>query len=185
MKWIVGAQMRTRLFGACMVSAACLMVLVTTSSAVAQVRPLHAWGPSNLDTTANGNFRGARITSRAQLDSMKRVLGITTVINLAKDALPRKGESEIDWCRDLGLTYVSVYLGSKPPKQEDWERIRAALDEGKAYVHCAHGADRTGAIIAQYRVEREGMSSEAAYREARRYGFKPWLRDLRAWFGHP
>lgn len=169
-------------FGA--LSLACLLVLCTMPL-TAQVRPLHAWGPSNLDTTVNGNFRGARITSRAQLDSMKRVLGITTVINLAKDALPKKGETEIDWCRDLGLTYIPVYLGSKPPKPEDWEKIRTALDGGGVYVHCAHGADRTGAIIAQYRVEREGATSEAAYREARRYGFKPWLRDLRTWFGYP
>lgn len=176
--------MRHRSFGRALGRIACLLAICAAPLA-AQVRPLHAWGPSNLDTTVNGNFRGARITSRAQLDSMKRVLGITTVINLAKDALPKKGESEIDWCRDLGLTYIPVYLGSKPPKPEDWEKIRAALDGGGVYVHCAHGADRTGAIIAKYRTEREGATPETVYREARRYGFKPWLRDLRAWFGYP
>ena len=151
----------------------------------AQVRSPFAWLPTNFDTTVNGNYRGAKITSRAQLDSLKRVYGVRTIINLAKDALPKRGESEIQWTRELGMDYVPVYLGSDPPSWKDWERIRALLDGGGVYVHCAHGADRTGAIIAKYRTEIEHISPAAAYAEARRFGFKPWLSALRAWYGYP
>lgn len=150
----------------------------------AQVRSPFPWLPTNFDTSVNGNYRGAKITSRAQLDSLKRVYGVRTVINLAKDALPKNGGTEIEWTRELGIEYVPVYLGTNPPSPKDWERIRALLQGGGVYVHCAHGADRTGAIIAKYRTEVEGLAPADAYREARRFGFKPWLGALRAWFGY-
>ncbi|MDX9758573.1 MAG: hypothetical protein RBU27_05385 [Bacteroidota bacterium] len=149
----------------------------------AQVRSPFPWLPTNFDTTVNGNYRGARITSRAQLDSMREVYGIRTIINLAKDALPKKGATEIDWSEDLGIEYVPVYLGASPPSEENWRKIRDLLSRGGVYLHCAHGADRTGALIAKYRIEVEGLTPCEAYREARRYGFKPWLKKLRAWIG--
>lgn len=151
----------------------------------AQVRSPFPWLPANFDTTVSGNYRGARIVSRAQLDSMKRVYGIATVVNLAKDALPKKGESEVQWTRELGIAYVPLYLGTQPPARKDWERVRGLLKGGRVYIHCAHGADRTGALVAKFRTEVEGVSPAEAYREARRFGFKPWLSALRAWFGYP
>lgn len=149
----------------------------------AQVKSPFSWLPTNFDTTVNGNYRGARITSRAQVDSMRSKYGITTIINLAKDALPKRGPSEIAWSEELGIEYVSVYLGSSPPSEKDWQMIRDLLSKGGVYLHCAHGADRTGAIVAKYRIEVEGIAPCDAYREARRYGFKPWLKKLRAWIG--
>ena len=162
-----------------------LFFLLCVSPLIAQVRSPFSWLPTNFDTTVNDNYRGAKIVSRAQLDSMKRIYGINTIINLAKDALPKKGDSEIQWTRELGIAYVSVYLGTEPPSQKDWERIRGLLKGKGVYVHCAHGADRTGAIIAKFRTEVERVSPAEAYREARRYGFKPWLDAFRKWFGYP
>ncbi len=151
----------------------------------AQVRSPFPWLPANFDTTVAGNYRGARIVSRVQLDSMKRRYGIAAVLNLAKDALPKKGESEVEWTRELGIAYVPLYLGTRPPAPKDWERVRELLKKGKVYIHCAHGADRTGAIVAKFRTEVQGIPPAEAYREARRYGFKPWLSALREWFGYP
>jgi hypothetical protein len=153
------------------------------SEVQAQVKSPFPWLPQNFDTTVNGNYRGARITERAQLDSMRRVYGVTTIINLAKDALPKKGPSEIEWSEELGIAYVSVYLGDAPPSEKNWQQIRDLLSKGGVYLHCAHGADRTGAVIAKYRVEVENVEPCDAYREARRFGFKPWLKKLRAWIG--
>ncbi|MDH7516504.1 MAG: hypothetical protein QHI48_11595 [Bacteroidota bacterium] len=161
------------------------LLIMAGAATEAQVRSPFPWLPANFDTTVNGNFRGSRITRREQLDSMRRVYHITAVLNLAKDALPLTGPNEIHWSKELGLEYAGVYLGSSPPSQEQWERIRAFLDRGRVYVHCAHGADRTGAIIAKYRVETEGMEPCDAYREARRYGFKPYLKKFREWIGCP
>jgi hypothetical protein len=163
----------------------CVLLLpsLPASSLHAQVRSPFPWLPTNFDSTVNGNYRGARITSRAQLDSMREVYGIRTIINLAKDALPKRGQSEIEWSKELGIDYVPMYLGSSPPSEENWRKLRDLLSKGGVYLHCAHGADRTGAVIARYRVEVEGVDPCEAYREARRYGFKPWLKKLRAWIG--
>ena len=149
----------------------------------AQVKSPFPWLPTNFDTTVAGNYRGAKITSQAQLDSMRRMYGVHTIINLAKDALPKSGSSEIEWSKELGIEYVSVYLGSSPPSEKNWQMIRDRLSRGGVYLHCAHGADRTGAVIAKYRIEVEGVAPWDAYREARRFGFKPWLKELRKWIG--
>jgi hypothetical protein len=159
------------------------LAILTTQVAPGQVRSPFPWLPTNFDTTVNGNYRGARITSHAQLDSMRTVYGIRTIINLAKDALPKKGTGEIEWSKELGIEYVAVYLGDAPPSEENWRKIRELLSRGGVYLHCAHGADRTGAIIAKYRIDVEDVDPCEAYREARRYGFKPWLGKLRAWIG--
>lgn len=38
------------------------------------------------------------------------------------------------------------------------------------FVHCEHGCDRTGTIIACYRIRVGGWPNEAALEEARKYG---------------
>jgi len=43
------------------------------------------------------------------------------------------------------------------------------------YVHCMDGLDRTGVLIAAYRVLVEDVDSESAIAEVRRYG-TPWIR---------
>jgi len=160
-------------------------IVAFNSTFFAQVKSPAPWLPSNFDTTVGGNFRGAKITSKNQLDSMRRIYGTRTILNLAKDALPKEGESEIQWCEEFNVRYVPVYLGTSPPTAKQWELITSLLDSGNVYVHCAYGADRTGAIIARYKIEHGLLSPAKAYREARKYGFKPWLQEFRKWIGYP
>ena len=47
------------------------------------------------------------------------------------------------------------------------------------YVHCEHGVDRTGAMMAVYRMEDEGWSNADAYAEMVSYGAHMIFRDLR------
>jgi protein tyrosine/serine phosphatase len=42
------------------------------------------------------------------------------------------------------------------------------------FVHCEHGADRTGTIVACYRLSHDGWTAEQALAEARRYGMSAW-----------
>ncbi len=53
----------------------------------------------------------------------------------------------------------------------------AILDEAPkpVYVHCLDGLDRTGVVIAAYRVLMQGVSADAAIAEMARYG-TPWVR---------
>lgn len=52
-------------------------------------------------------------------------------------------------------------------------------------VHCAHGVDRTGIVIALYRIDIQGWEKEAAIKEMLDMGFhttpyEGWLEKLRA-----
>ena len=49
---------------------------------------------------------------------------------------------------------------------------------GKVFVHCLHGQDRTGLIVAAYRVRVEHWSKAKAEKEMLKYGFHKDLRGL-------
>jgi protein-tyrosine phosphatase len=45
------------------------------------------------------------------------------------------------------------------------DAIRAAERRGPVLVHCERGADRTGTVVALYRMKRQGWHAEAAITE--------------------
>lgn len=47
------------------------------------------------------------------------------------------------------------------------------------YVHCLHGVDRTGAMIAAYRIRRQGWTNHDALAEMEQFGAHGVLHDLR------
>jgi tyrosine-protein phosphatase SIW14 len=99
-------------------------------------------------------------------------LGIKTVINLrGEDERTRAEEAE---AREAGLRYFSVPLpGLGRPSHEQVNRVLAIINDSQnwpVFVHCHHGEDRTGTIIAVYRISHDGWSAEEARAEAKRYG---------------
>lgn len=47
-----------------------------------------------------------------------------------------------------------------------------------AYIHCAHGEDRTGLVVGVYRVLYNGFTKDEAYKEMLKCGFHPELIGL-------
>ena len=99
-------------------------------------------------------------------------LGIKTVINLrGEDEHTRDEEAE---ARVAGLRYFSVPLpGFGRPSDEQVNRVLALINDSQnwpVFVHCHHGEDRTGTIIAVYRISHDGWSGEEARKEAKHYG---------------
>ena len=103
-------------------------------------------------------------------------LGIKTVVNLRDDdARARAEDTEV---QAAGLRYLNVPLDNLGrPADDKIERVLAIIEAPEnqpVFVHCKRGADRTGTIVAIYRIEHDGWTSERAKAEADRYGMAVW-----------
>ncbi|MFN2576559.1 MAG: tyrosine-protein phosphatase [Pyrinomonadaceae bacterium] len=99
-------------------------------------------------------------------------LGVKTVVNLrGEDHLARAEETE---ARSLGLRYYAIALpGFSRPRDEEVQRILQiinARENQPVFVHCHHGHDRTGVIVACYHISHDGWTARQAKNEAQRYG---------------
>lgn len=111
-----------------------------------------------------------------------RELGINTVINLRGTSdRTRAEETEV---RAAGLNYFNVALPNWGRPQDAHVRrvleLIAASENGRVFIHCRDGVDRTGLIVAMYRMTREGWTSNDALAEAERDGMRRiqyWMRD--------
>lgn len=101
-----------------------------------------------------------------------KALGVKTIVNLRGEDDHSRAENEE--ARSLGLRYYGISLpGFSKPRDEEVQRILDIINDPEnqpVFVHCRRGADRTGTIIACYRISHEGWSAEQAKNEARRYG---------------
>ena len=111
-----------------------------------------------------------------------RELGIDTIINL-RGASKRTRAEEAE-ARSLGFNYFNVGLPNwGRPQDARVERILALIaapENGRVLVHCRSGVDRTGMIVAIYRMTHDGWNSQEALAEADRYGMRRtqfWMRD--------
>ena len=126
-------------------------------------------GIRNFGKISDSLYRGAQ-PDAAGIRNLAR-LGIKSIINLRMTNEVWKAEAAE--ARASGLTYTNVPLkGLGRPTQEQVATLLALMESLPApvFVHCQHGCDRTGTIIACYRIRRGGWPNEAALEEARKYG---------------
>ena len=133
-------------------------------------------GVPNFHKVSDKLYRGAQPTAQGMAELKK--LGIKTIVNL------RSMHSDRDKIGDTGLSYEHIRMtASDSPDDEDVARfLRIAVDErsGSVFVHCKHGADRTGTMCAAYRIVVQGWSKQEALDEMTRggFGFHRWWDDL-------
>lgn len=95
-------------------------------------------------------------------------LGLKTIINL------RSFHSDRDETIAAGLAYEHIYMKPWHPEEEEVVRfLKIATDPKRTpvLVHCKHGADRTGTMVAVYRIAVQGWSKVEAIREMTQGGF--------------
>ena len=124
-------------------------------------------------------YRGAQ-PRRGGLERLKQ-LGVKTVINLR--GANEDTRSEEQYARALGLNYFSQPIGRiGRPSDAKVERVLAIINAAEnqpVFVHCNYGRDRTGLIIAVYRLANDGWTAEEAQREANRHGMFWWKFGLK------
>ena len=108
-------------------------------------------------------------------------LGVNTVINLRDD--DGRALAEGSEARAAGLRYFNVPFGRLGrPNDEQVAQVLSLInapENGVVFVHCAKGQDRTGTVVAAYRITYDGWSGERAKDEAEHHGMKFWQRGMK------
>ena len=148
----------------------------------AWAKPLVREGLPNLHNVTDSLYRGAQPEEGgyAQLKAM----GIRTVVSL------RAFHSDKDAVEKAGMNYESISFKTWHPEDEDIVRFLQIIgntNNAPVFVHCQHGADRTGTMCAIHRIFVCGWSKDQAVKEMTDggFGFHPiwdnlvtYIRDL-------
>jgi protein tyrosine/serine phosphatase len=128
-------------------------------------------GAPNLGRVSNHLYRGAQPT-RLGFENLVAREHIRTVVNL------RASNEDIYLAAGLPLVLRHVGINTWSIGQSDDEGIACALafvhqgmKRGRVLVHCRHGSDRTGAVVALYRIIFEKWEKERAIDEMTRGPF--------------
>src|SRR5688500_18177688 len=100
-------------------------------------------------------------------------LGVKTVINLIGGADVRDEEKAM--VEKHGMTYVHIPMNTRQePTEEQIAAFMSAVDaEGAVYVHCVGGRHRTGVMTAIYRMTKDGLTGEQAFKEMKQHKYGP------------
>ena len=129
----------------------------------------------NLHRVSPGLYRGAQ-PSQAGFADLK-ALGVRTVVNL------RLFGSDRQEAREAGLEYVHIAAEAWDADEDEVvEFLKIVTDpaRGPVFVHCTHGADRTGLMVAIYRIVVQHWPKDEAVREMTEggFGFHPFWDEL-------
>ena len=132
-------------------------------------------GCPNLYKVSDRLYRGAQPTAEGfrQLEKM----GIKTVVDL------RSFHSDRDEMKGTDLAYEHITMRPWHPEDKDLVRFLKIVNDPTrtpVFVHCQHGADRTGTMVAIYRVAVEGWTKDGAVEEMTKggYGFHSTWKNL-------
>jgi len=152
----------------CLLASSLLMVALAINT-LAQSETRYAELP-NFHQVNSQLYRGGQPKPGGM--SRVKALGIKTIVNLrGEDAQTQAEGAE---ARELGLSYHSIPLPEfSGPKEEDVQRVLDIINAPEnqpVFVHCRRGKDRTGTIIASYRIAHDGWNSADAKKEAKARG---------------
>jgi protein tyrosine phosphatase (PTP) superfamily phosphohydrolase (DUF442 family) len=152
--------------------------------------PLHYAELPNFHQVDEKLFRGGE--PKAGGVARLKELGITTILDLRwEDGKMRREEAE---AKAAGLNYFAIPMyGLLRPKEEQIRRALAIITDpanGKVFVHCERGSDRTGVVVACYRVAHMNWTAERANDEAMALGMyrterakRTYVKDFSARIG--
>ncbi len=118
-------------------------------------------------------YRGAQ-PDQMGMETLAR-MGIKTIINLRMpdDVWP----TEEAKARAMGITYTNVPMsGWRRPTDEQIAKVLLLVETAASpvFIHCKRGRDRTGTVIACYRIQHDQWTDGDALLEAKQYKMSGW-----------
>jgi tyrosine-protein phosphatase SIW14 len=142
-----------------------LLASIATAADVPQPQHVRNFGQVN-----DHLLRGATPSEEA-LRELK-ALGVSMILDLRQDGPGRDHEQQL--AQQLGMRYTHLPLRSvgAPTPAEIEQALSLLLQQtsAKIYVHCMRGKDRTGTVIACYRIQHDGWDNRRALNEAKGFG---------------
>jgi protein tyrosine/serine phosphatase len=145
------------------------LVIFFTLLACGQTTP----GLRNFHEVNEHVYRGAQpaVWGYKTLKSM----GVKTIIDLRGEGIAEAVEEKL--VKKNGMDFMSVPLnGHLAPTPDQITKLLATLNDPSkwpVFVHCRRGADRTGTVIACYRIAHDHWDNQKALDEAKSFDMDP------------
>lgn len=164
------------------------------SGIIEKVGPSHAPIENFQEVDGGRIYRGAQPIENDQQDDWAYLqkLGIKTVLKLNRYSTGVTEESEIASAKRHGIKVHEILmdpedfphnwdLGATPTGTQIDQAVSFLQDEknGKVFVHCSHGKDRTGLVVAMYRLRSNDYCISKAAEEMDSYGANPMLFNMK------
>jgi protein tyrosine/serine phosphatase len=144
----------------------------------APARKLKVEGLPNLGQVTPALFRGGQPKKEGYAELKE--LGIEIVVNLRDDAEEIAAERLV--VEQNGMRFVSIpwnaRRGPNDPQVAEFLELVRANPERKIFVHCKAGKERTGVMVAAYRIATQGWTAPQALDEMEFFGIRGF------WFSH-
>jgi protein tyrosine/serine phosphatase len=140
---------------------------------------------------ADGVYRSGQPKGEADWNYLKNI-GITTVVKLNKFSSDADEAEEFRMAKERNIKVIPIYMEPEdfphtlnPWASPDFKDLMQAIEvlenrgNGKVLVHCSHGKDRTGLVVAVYSVRNKNCCKDAAYEQMKYYGANPYLFGIK------
>jgi protein tyrosine/serine phosphatase len=113
-------------------------------------------------------FRGSAPTPK-DVEWLKKSLGIRKIVSLDQES----GDKIDQVAKKLGLQQIKMYITDHISLAQALHHNlkKLLLQDGPTFIHCKHGKDRTGLIVALLECKYLGVSPQYALQEAKSLGF--------------
>ena len=147
-----------------------LAVLLTTCASLPLASAAAVRGVPNFQTVNDRVYRGGQPSEEGFRNLA--AMGIRTIVDLQEEGHRSKAEKKL--VKSLGMRYINIPMkGMRNPNDKQVSHaLKTLQDDSHApvFVHCKRGADRTGMVVACYRIEHDNWEPQRALSEARSYG---------------
>lgn len=137
-------------------------------------------GLPNLKIVNDQVLRGGQPTD----DGFKKLAdrGVKTVVDL-RWINEHSISHEKEIVETAGMRFISIPMhGLSAPTQEQVSKALSVLEDSDSwpvFVHCRRGSDRTGTVLACYRIAHDHWQNQKALDEAKSFGLSSFERAMR------